>query len=450
MRRDNTAPAQISGAISLNELLEETRIVFRVFDSCSFRAYDPASGFSATGFDENTSVNRAELLNAHLDPTNRTIVAPWISTTRRWLWALWEMNRRYESRSTGIITERHSPKVQVAVIDLAACQLEGTEPSRTSTFDRSLILRPNGKKKKADTSDEILIYGKIPAAAIVSVWTIKKFFGILELPRLFSFQIPLHPDRASFRQVQEQLIALVSSPSQRKVRKASEEGERCASTAKVFMQDGYNRLEQQIDIMIKPIRKIRSHAGRRASRPGMDEHLNNLARGMETLSAGEGSLAGSQNSNSTTGDNRAGLPHTPVSAGASAAPHDEIDAAQAQSVAVQRKQDEAYKILPGDVIGYSDPLVFGAYMSLMAHHRLITHQISALTSGPTDANQVPTFLTRELSHFNQQRSYYEPVIVRIARQKIERLRGLALEFTRNVPTGVLDQLNIDQHDSETM
>ncbi|KAG8694351.1 hypothetical protein FRC11_002255 [Ceratobasidium sp. 423] len=168
---------------------------------------------------------------------------------------------------------------------------------------------------------------------------------------------------------------------------------------------------------------------------------------MEALSTGEGPSAGSQVPTPTMNDDTTtGLSHTSVLVETIATPNGGVDAS------AQRSQGPMYLILPGDVIGYSDPPVFSLYMSLMAHYRLIKHQFSALAPGHTrsDISQVPSFLIRELSHFKQQRSYYEPIIVRIARQKIERFRGIALEFARTVPIGVLDQMDIDQHDWETM
>ncbi|KDN46734.1 hypothetical protein RSAG8_04114, partial [Rhizoctonia solani AG-8 WAC10335] len=189
-----------------------------------------------------------------------------------------------------------------------------------------------------------------------------------------------------------------------------------------FTKDGYSRLEQQIDRMTQPIRRTRS----RASRPASDKQVNNLIREVGALSTRGGSSSESQASKPAANSN-----------------------ASAQGILSQENQDETYKILPSDIIGYSDPPIFGAYMSLMAHYRLIKQQILTLTSGRA-VNQVTSFLTRELSHFKQQRNYYEPNIIWIARHKIERFRAIALEFVRTVPTGVLDQLNINQHDWATM
>ncbi|CAE6492353.1 unnamed protein product [Rhizoctonia solani] len=250
-------------------------------------------------------------------------------------------------------------------------------------------------------------------------------------------------ERIGFRENREQLVATASSPSQRQSWKTTEEGQRYASVTMTFTKDGYSRLEQQIDRMTQPIRRTRS----RASRPASDKQVNNLIREVGALSTRGGSSSESQASKPAANSNASAGLRPFISGEAVVSLNDSDDASQ--GILSQENQDETYKILPSDIIGYSDPPIFGAYMSLMAHYRLIKQQILTLTSGRA-VNQVTSFLTRELSHFKQQRNYYEPNIIWIARHKIERFRAIALEFVRTVPTGVLDQLNINQHDWATM
>ncbi|EUC53969.1 hypothetical protein RSOL_023170 [Rhizoctonia solani AG-3 Rhs1AP] len=393
---------------------ETIKIVFRVFDSKSFRGYSPGIGFSATWSEDETLVTYAELLEAHLDPDNRKIVTPWLSTTRSWLWAVWEMNRRYESRSAGNSTQRHNPDIQVAIIDLAACPSPTSEHASSPLFGRESVFRPISRRKEIDTSEEILIYRKIPAAAIVSVWKFEKLFGVLGLPRLFSFHMPARPnERISFREVREQLRVIISSPFERQTWKPTEEGERSTSVAMTFMKIGYSQLEQQISRMIEPIRRARSQAGRTRS---ADEHMSNLTSGVGVLSTREGSLSGSRVSKPPTNDDASSL--GAFTSGETMAPlNDGADASQIKSTPLQESPDATYIILPTD---------------------------------GRAASQVPGVLMRELSHFAEQQNYYEPIIIQIARQKIEHFRAIALEFSRTVPVGVLDQLNIDQHDWATM
>ncbi|CAE6523074.1 unnamed protein product [Rhizoctonia solani] len=260
--------------------------------------------------------------------------------------------------------------------------------------------------------------------------------------------MPARPnERISFREVREQLRVIISSPFERQTWKPTEEGERSTSVAMTFMKIGYSQLEQQISRMIEPIRRARSQAGRTRS---ADEHMSNLTSGVGVLSTREGSLSGSRVSKPPTNDDASSL--GAFTSGETMAPlNDGADASQIKSTPLQESPDATYIILPTDVIGYSDPPIFGAYMSLMAHCQLIRHQLSGSTSvSGRAASQVPGVLMRELSHFAEQQNYYEPIIIQIARQKIEHFRAIALEFSRTVPVGVLDQLNIDQHDWATM
>ncbi|CAE7123739.1 unnamed protein product [Rhizoctonia solani] len=413
---------------------KDFRIVFRVFDSTSFRGYDPATGFSATGFDENAPQDYTELLEAHLDPTNRTVITPWLSTTSSWLWALWEMNRRYESRSAVTTRQLHEPNIQVAVIDLAVCRT--TEDTTSSTLGPKPIFRPTSRKKNSDTSEEVLIYGKIPISAIVSVWKFEKLFGVTGLPRLYSYHWQMlasarSGEYNSFREARGQLAAVVKGHYQRQAWKATEEGERCASVAITFMKDGYNRLEQQINRMVQPIRS-------------QTDQVTQLAGLVESLSTGTGQELTIPVNDNAIADLRTSVPEegvTPPGRGADTCPGQDIPSGGGQ--------DATYTILPGDLVGYLDPPIFGAYMSLIAHNQVIKQQILGISSGST-GNPVPSFLARELSHFSDQRGFYEHSIIRIIRQKIELFRAIALEFALTVPIGVLDQLKVDQHDWETM
>ncbi|KAG8739626.1 hypothetical protein FRC11_000610, partial [Ceratobasidium sp. 423] len=245
----------------LNERVDSTRIVFRVFHSQSFRGYDPATGFVATGFDEKTSHHETRLAEAHLDCRNKDIVTPWISTSRRWLWAVWEMNRLFEGYSADSSTVWKRSNIRVAVIDLAACRGGSKAPVHALS-----VLGPAGNSKCRDfanMSDEILIYGKVPPAAIISVWKFEKSIKIMGMPPLIWTKVPTGYYKP-YRDFYRTLVQALEDPLTQ-AWTAKEEGERCASIVISMMQDGYRRLEERIDRMIGSVRETRRWAQKNAS-----------------------------------------------------------------------------------------------------------------------------------------------------------------------------------------
>ncbi|ELU38608.1 hypothetical protein AG1IA_07376 [Rhizoctonia solani AG-1 IA] len=245
---------ELRSANRLNERIDTTRVVFRVFDSSSFRGYHPANGFEATGFDK-TSLSYAHLAEAHVDRDNRNIITPWLSTSRRWLWAVWDMNRRsYLRRAGGLVVRQDS--IRVAVIDLNACKGGPFPPVHSLS-----LLSPNSKLRQfANISDEILIYGHIPPSAIISVWKFEKIersVDIVGIPRIISQKMPTD-GYESYRDVHHNLVTFFKSSSSAIIWQAREEGQRCADIAINMLYHGYDQLDQELEEMLAPIRGTRT------------------------------------------------------------------------------------------------------------------------------------------------------------------------------------------------
>jgi hypothetical protein len=235
----------------LNERIETTRIVFRVFDSSSFRDYNPTTGFEATGFNKETPLSFAQLAEAHIDKDNRTIVTPWLSTTRRWLWAVWDMNRRFHwPNQRGPVVRRDS--IRVAVIDLNACKGSRFRP----VHSLSLLSPQSEKRQFPNISDEVLIYGQVPLAAIISIWRFEKTIDIMGIPPIISEKMP-DTVYKGYREIHHSIVKMLESLESARAWQAQNEGRRYVDIVISMMQHGYNRLECHLEQMLAPIEGTR-------------------------------------------------------------------------------------------------------------------------------------------------------------------------------------------------
>ncbi|CAE6468202.1 unnamed protein product [Rhizoctonia solani] len=372
---------ELRTARRLNERIDATRIVFRVFDSSSFRGYDPATGFEATGFNNETNLSYARLADAHLDRDNRTIITPWLSTSRRWLWAVWDMNRRFHwPNSRGLVVKRDS--IRVAVIDLNACKGTPFPP----VHSLSLLSPTSERRDFANISDEILIYGKIPPAAIISIWRFEKSIDIVGIPRTISEGMPTVTYKG-YREVHHNLVNMLESHSLAQTWQASEEGRRYASIVINMMQYGYHCLERQLDKMLAPVTGTRLDGYEQRS---CSINMNSLIKEMSTFSTGGASDP------SNVGVHGSGIPQP-------------------------TKAEDRYMSLKNVAVKFRRTFKR-------------TRQDESMAKKPV----------------NTQIESYEASIIPLARQKIEDFRGIALEFARTTPLGLVDQSNIGPHDWAVM
>ncbi|KAF8698335.1 hypothetical protein RHS03_07688, partial [Rhizoctonia solani] len=370
---------ELRSANRLNERIDTTRVVFRVFDSSSFRGYHPANGFEATGFDK-TSLSYAHLAEAHVDRDNRNIITPWLSTSRRWLWAVWDMNRRsYLRRAGGLVVRQDS--IRVAVIDLNACKGGPFPPVHSLS-----LLSPNSKLRQfANISDEILIYGHIPPSAIISVWKFEKIersVDIVGIPRIISQKMPTD-GYESYRDVHHNLVTFFKSSSSAIIWQAREEGQRCADIAINMLYHGYDQLDQELEEMLAPIRGTRTWVYEKRVSSGNVDGLIREVNGMSCGGASEPSNLGVHGTN---------MPQ------------------------------------PSKLGGKFVLLKKGAIKFCKTRSK--PRQDSGRTKQPTESQQ----------------KYYEAPEVKLARHKIEYLRGVALELSRTIPLGLMDELNMRPHD----
>ncbi|CAE6383714.1 unnamed protein product [Rhizoctonia solani] len=434
----------LKSAKHLSERVASTRIVFRVFDTSSFRGYDPATGFEASGFDENPFFDETQRAEAHLNWANCTVVTPWISTTRRWLWAVWEMNRRFGgSFSSSPTRKRSSTGIKVAVIDLEVCRRSSPKPPVHALS----VLSPTSEQRNfANLSDEILIYGSIPPAAIISIWTYEKTIGIAGLPGSISLHMPTGSYLA-YRDVHARIVESLDNPPELGAWTAREGGEKCAKIVISMLQGGYKQLEEQLDKMIRPIRETRAWAATKT--PGFDDQLSSLTQGMGALStqgtAGEVSNPGINGGGSA-------LSHTMEDA----IMHMNKGAYIFQKTITRARQDLTRATqAPNDPDPeYSESTILDAYTALAAHRKSVHDRLSGSKPNPNTTSPFThafdQLLRLELSCLQTQQKCYEVLIVRLARQKIERLRSVALEFARTVPLGLVDRFNVDRFDWASM
>ncbi|CUA71465.1 hypothetical protein RSOLAG22IIIB_09582 [Rhizoctonia solani] len=426
----------LSGANFLSERVTSTRIVFRVFDSSSFRGYDSNTGFVATGFSRSSSLNDQRLADAHLNWNNHTIVTPWLSTSRRWHWAIWEMNRRFGgSFSSSQSQKPSSTGICVAVIDLEACRGTARPPVHALS-----VLGPTSEYRKfANISDEILIYGKIPKAAILSIWGFEKAADIIGLPRSISLHMP-SGSYLSYRDVHSRFVESLYNPSQAQEWKVQEGGELCASIAIAMIQAGYRRLERQLDTTIGP---IRAATASKSNHNSPDDLMDSLVREMGALSTvGAGSRA--------TNPRTSGI-------GSDRAKTSEIEEAVnliskgtnlLHSTVARSPQEVTGTVQHMDNTGQSEYDILDAYSTLLTHHKTVRNQLSASALGDASSldQAYDQLLHIELLFFRAQKQAYETVLIRMARQRIEFFRSAVLEFARTVPLGLLDQLDVKSQD----
>ncbi|CAE6455449.1 unnamed protein product [Rhizoctonia solani] len=422
----------------LCERVASTRIVFRVFDSDSYRGYDPATGFEASGFDERTRLDD-RLAEAHLSWGNCTVVTPWLSTTRRWLWAVWEMNRRFGgSYSSSPARKRPSSGIRVAVIDLDACRGNAKPPVHAL----SVLSPTSGLRKFANMSDEILIYGRVPPAAIISIWTYEKAIGIAGLPSSILLHLPTG-SYLSYRDVHARIVESLDKPAEAQSWVAREGGEKCANIGINMLQDGYRRLEEQLGRIVGPVKEAQAWVIKVT--PRSDDLLDNLSQEMGALSTDS-----DRGITSNLGINGGRTPNP-------ACAHTVQDAFTQmnkgayvfQKAITQARQDLTRAIQTDNT---STSSILDAYTALVAHHKSVQDRLSRSTSSHTSPfdHAFDQLLRLELSCFQAQQQCYEALIVRLAREQIERLRSIALELARTVPLGLVDRLNVDQLDWTSM
>ncbi|KAH7319535.1 hypothetical protein B0J17DRAFT_773134 [Rhizoctonia solani] len=245
----------LKSALQLPERAESTQLVFRVFDDTSHQYYSSCTGFTA----EPNLIDRS-----NPDAVRRSVEeriqfsnpypTSWISTTHRWLWAVWEANRRF-NRSGG------RRNVRIAIIDLAGCQAANKNVSIPSLgYDRlSFIHSISGLssaeiifKRFAGMSDEILIYEKIPASAVISIWHFNNRMSALPIQYIHYLPPCADPDLAQdFRSNHNAVAAQFLEERQNKKWDATREGESCATAALVLLHEGYIRLFDDLGEIVK-------------------------------------------------------------------------------------------------------------------------------------------------------------------------------------------------------
>ncbi|KAG9122377.1 hypothetical protein FRC07_001291 [Ceratobasidium sp. 392] len=156
----------------LRERTNKTRFAFRVFDKQSQGTYDEEAGFIAAAFCNGQAIE-APPLDPHVSVVshvNRAYTnSPWISASRQWDWAVWEMCRRQQRFG-------NNTDIRIAVIDVHALTPNSKRPFRGQIIHALQFLNPlklDGLLKTlenfANIADELLFYGIIPACAVVSV-----------------------------------------------------------------------------------------------------------------------------------------------------------------------------------------------------------------------------------------------------------------------------------------
>ncbi|KAG8788358.1 hypothetical protein FRC12_014676 [Ceratobasidium sp. 428] len=157
----------------LQDRATKTNFVFRVFDDTSKAVYTKETGFTACtplggDFRDRSSQDLHRSVVSHVGRAQ--INSPWISASRLWDWAVWEMSRR-QRRSTS------NTHVRVAVIDVRKFKSSSGLDFDPACIHALQFLNPLKEQsdylKKlenfANIADEILFYGSIPACAVVSV-----------------------------------------------------------------------------------------------------------------------------------------------------------------------------------------------------------------------------------------------------------------------------------------
>ncbi|KAG8701662.1 hypothetical protein FRC09_005209 [Ceratobasidium sp. 395] len=164
----------------LQERTTKTNFVFRVFDDNSQGTYTEETGFTAGAFSEGGFRNKPpqdfhKSVVAHVEREYKQ--SPWISASRRWDWAVWEMCRRQQQFGSNI-------NIRVAVIDFHRLRASSRSrmkldsgPYFNHTVHALQFLKPTESGTSqltklehfANIADELLFYGCIPAYAVLSV-----------------------------------------------------------------------------------------------------------------------------------------------------------------------------------------------------------------------------------------------------------------------------------------
>ncbi|CAE6455457.1 unnamed protein product [Rhizoctonia solani] len=225
----------------LVERVEITRLVFRVFDNNSHQSYSPSTGFTA----DTDVINPSDLSSVQRSVEKRISFynqspTPWISTTRQWLWAVWEANRR----SNRAVQMNHpNPNVRIAIVDLDACldAREGASIPSLGYNHLPFIHALSGlssavinSQRFADMADEILIYQKVPPPAVISIWQFNSCLSFL--PKQFIHSLPPSVDPKTGTMANGN---------------ASRVGESCATAALGLLHDAYARLAGEVGEMVK-------------------------------------------------------------------------------------------------------------------------------------------------------------------------------------------------------
>ncbi|KAG9073536.1 hypothetical protein FS749_015031 [Ceratobasidium sp. UAMH 11750] len=167
----------------LEDRVVHTRFAFRVLDNQSHVTYDHEQGFRSRIL-PSTGMNGQTLClyrsAAHHVDCSFHVQSPWISASRRWDWALWEMARRRRTAA--------NLNIRVAIIDVYALLNESKSPvgSNIRIYHALQLLdpllldklgwnstwggrRPAQLQNFSNVADEILFFQSVPASAIISV-----------------------------------------------------------------------------------------------------------------------------------------------------------------------------------------------------------------------------------------------------------------------------------------
>ncbi|KAG8685717.1 hypothetical protein FRC08_012949 [Ceratobasidium sp. 394] len=171
----------------LQNRVSGTRFAFRVFDDLCRVTYDEEQGFkSRTNGPDKLCFHTSA---AHHVDRSFQVQSPWISASRRWNWALWEMRRRSRQYADNC-------HIRVAVIDVYALlnKLDGSARSNPHIYhalellDPDLLDRlgwkstwsdrlPSQLQNFSNMADEILFLRHIPSSAVVSVIALDDIVG---------------------------------------------------------------------------------------------------------------------------------------------------------------------------------------------------------------------------------------------------------------------------------
>ncbi|EUC54143.1 hypothetical protein RSOL_031330 [Rhizoctonia solani AG-3 Rhs1AP] len=402
----------------LVERVESTRLVFRVFDNNSHQSYSPSTGFNA----DTDVINPSDLNSVKRSVEKRISFynqspTPWISTTRRWLWAVWEANRR----SNRAVQMNHpNPNVRIAIIDLDACLNadEGTSIPSLGYNHLPFIYALSGlssaeinSRRFADMADEILIYQKVPPSAVISIWQFDS--GLSSLPRQFTHSLPPSVDSEwaqGFRANHELVVDQFLQDWHNSEWDASRVGESCATVALVLLHDAYVRIAGEVGEVVKSAWSIAAWKVRTPTRRSV--RIINRAR-----------EDGNSNQRSTPSEDLPPFPETFV-------------------------ESLAHKVIQ-EAVNSKDPFCRDTIEEA-------TTAVIMCTPCETDSRRstYERFLTHKKSLMAQIMNHVHAnalsIQIRRIRRKVDRFHSIALELARTVPLGLLDELHVTRVDWETM